>query len=69
MDTQLNPGLANELRTALDVMEEQSHLGLDDVYAGTLRTILLRKIEQAEASSGRITAQSVRTSTREKIRA
>jgi hypothetical protein len=30
MNTMLNPDLATELRYALDVMEEYSHLGLDD---------------------------------------
>jgi hypothetical protein len=39
---------ANELRYALDVMEEYSHLGLDDEYAGKLRDILVRRIEEAE---------------------
>ena len=39
---------ANELRYALDVMEEYSHLGLDDEYADKLRDILVRRIEEAE---------------------
>ena len=42
------PELANELRYALDVMEENSHLGLDDEAASRLRTILRRRIEKAE---------------------
>ena len=46
----LNPDLATELRQALDVMEESSHLGLDDEYAGRLRHILLRQIEDAEVA-------------------
>jgi hypothetical protein len=37
-----------ELRYALEVMEEYSHLGLDDEAAGKLRTILVRRIEEAE---------------------
>jgi len=41
---------ATELRYALDVMEEYSHLGLDDEYAGKLRDILVRRIEEAEAA-------------------
>ena len=45
------PELANELRYALDVMEENSHLGLDDEAANKLRNILLRRIEQAELTS------------------
>jgi len=46
----LNPDLATELRYALDVMEEDSHLGLDDRYASKLREILLRRIEETEAA-------------------
>jgi hypothetical protein len=45
-----NPEVANELRYALDVMEEHSHLGLDAEAAGKLRTILLRRISQAESA-------------------
>jgi len=45
------PELANELRYALDVMEENSHLGLDDEAANKLRSILLRRIKQAELTS------------------
>jgi hypothetical protein len=41
---------ANELRYALDVMEEYSHLGLDDEYADKLRDILVRRIEEAETA-------------------
>lgn len=41
---------ATELRYALDVMEEYSHLGLDDEYAGKLREILVRRIEEAQAA-------------------
>jgi hypothetical protein len=44
------PELANELRYALDVMEENAHLGLDDEAAKRLRSILLRRIKQAESS-------------------
>ena len=43
-----NPDLAKELRYALDVMEESSHLGLDDAAASRLRSILLRQIKDAE---------------------
>ena len=45
------PELANELRYALDVLEENSHLGLDDEAANRLRNILLRRIKQAELNS------------------
>ena len=46
-----NPDLVNELRYALDVMEEYSHLGLDNDAAGKLRNILLRRIREAETAS------------------
>jgi hypothetical protein len=43
-----------ELRYALEVMEESSHLGLDSESASKLRSILLRRINEAEkALSGR----------------
>jgi len=45
-----NPDLVNELRYALDVMEEYSHLGLDNEAAGKLREILVRRINEAEAA-------------------
>jgi hypothetical protein len=61
MDTVLNPDLANELRYALDVMEEYSHLGLDDEHASTLRGILERRI--ADAARCVSPAQPVRFST------
>jgi hypothetical protein len=63
-----NPGVnaisrsdaATELRYALDVMDEYSHLGLDDEYAGKLRDILLKRIEEAEADVSAEPARSVR---------
>jgi len=55
------PELANELRYALDVMEENSHLGLDDEAATRLRNILVRRIEQAENSG------SARPAEKEKV--
>jgi hypothetical protein len=62
MDTVHNPDLANQLRDALDVMEEYSHLGLDDEYASTLREILERRIADAEASLSVRPVQPVRFS-------
>lgn len=50
MDTILRSDAAIELRYALEVMDEYSHLGLDDEYASKLRDILLRRIEAAEAA-------------------
>lgn len=51
MDTLPKLDPATELRYALDVMEEYSHLGLDDEYAGKLRSILERHIAQAEEAA------------------
>jgi hypothetical protein len=45
-----NPAHLSDLRYALDVMEERSHLGLDDHFQSTLRQILLRRIAEAENS-------------------
>lgn len=38
-----------DLRFALDVMEEKSHIGLDDRAADTLRNRILRQIANLEA--------------------
>ena len=54
------PELANELRYALDVMEENAHLGLDDEAAARLRNILKRRIEQAESAISSRPAEPVR---------
>ena len=48
MDTITRSDAARELRYVLDVMEEYSHLGLDDEYAGKLREILVKRIGEAE---------------------
>ena len=50
MDTIQRSDPAAELRYALDVMEEYSHLGLDDEHTCKLRSILLRRIEEAETA-------------------
>jgi hypothetical protein len=55
-----NPDLVNELRYALDVMEEYSHLGLDNEAAGKLRSILIRRINEAEAAVSSRPAAPVR---------
>jgi|KBSSwiStaDraftv2_1062776.scaffolds.fasta_scaffold04350_10 hypothetical protein len=60
------PELANELRYALDVMEENSHLGLDDEAANRLRKILLRRIKQAEIDFSGRPAEPVRFPAEEK---
>lgn len=59
LDTVQKLDPATELRFALDVMEEYSHLGLDDEYAGKLRDILQRHIEDAEESLSCCPAQPV----------
>jgi len=60
MDTVTRTDAATELRYALDVMEEYSHLGLDDEYTGKLRQILLRRIEEAQAAVSEEPAQAAR---------
>jgi len=45
LDTKSKSDLVTDLRYALDVMEEYSHLGLDDEAASKLREILVRQIE------------------------
>jgi hypothetical protein len=57
METILNSESANDLRFALDVLDEYSHLGLDDQYATKLRRILERRICEAEETSSCASAQ------------
>jgi hypothetical protein len=61
-----NPDLANELRYALDVMEEYSHLGLDEEAANKLRNILTRRIKEAETALSVPAAAPVRFPVKEK---
>ena len=51
----------NDLRYTLQVLEEGSHLGLEDQAADKLRRILLRQIARIEASLSRESNESVRT--------
>ena len=60
MNNLVNPQLAEELRFALDVMEEYAHLGLDDATASKLRHILLRRINEAEVARSSRPAAPVR---------
>ena len=60
------PDLANELKYALDVMEEYSHLGLDEEAAGRLRNILVRRIKEAENANSLRPASPVRFPVKEK---
>jgi hypothetical protein len=43
-----NSALIDDLHFALDVVEEYSHLGLNDEAAAALRTVMLRQISSAE---------------------
>lgn len=49
LDTRSKSDLVADLRYALDVMEEYSHLGLNDEAASELRAILIRQIDDARA--------------------
>ena len=69
MNSRPNPELVTELRYALDVMEEYSHLGLDNEAAGRLRGILLRRITDAEAALSGHPAVPVRFPASEKVSA
>jgi hypothetical protein len=57
METTTNSDAATDLRYALDVMEEYSHLGLDDEFAGKLKQILVKRIKEAEAAVSAEAAQ------------
>jgi hypothetical protein len=60
METTLTSEYASDLRFALDVLDEYSHLGLDDQYATQLREILERRICEAEDAPSCSSAQPVR---------
>jgi hypothetical protein len=53
MNDRPNPARVQELRYALEVMEENSHLGLDDEGASNIKRILLRRIAEAESELAR----------------
>lgn len=55
LDTISPAELVSDLRFALEVMTESSHLGLDDAHARLLQGILQRRIDEAS------TAFSVKT--------
>lgn len=44
-----NPALIADLRFALEVLDERSHLGLDSEYHARIRSLLLTEIKEAEA--------------------
>lgn len=43
-----NPSYVDDLRFALEIMDEYSHLGLDSERASKLRTLILQQIAKAE---------------------
>ncbi|HEY6487641.1 MAG: hypothetical protein WCC26_01275 [Terracidiphilus sp.] len=45
--------LINDLRFALEVMEDRSHLGLNHERAATLKALMERRISEAEQARGR----------------
>jgi hypothetical protein len=51
MNDQHNSALLTELRDTLQVMEERSHLGLNEERASMVRRILLRQIEKTESAT------------------
>ena len=59
MQTAVHSDPAGELRYALEVLDEYSHLGLDDQYAAKLREILERRIEETEESLSCCPAQPI----------
>jgi hypothetical protein len=50
---------ASELRCILSVMEERSHLGLDNESANRIREVLGRKIADRENTSAKNSAPSI----------
>ena len=60
MQTQPTSAHASDLRYALAVLEEYSHLGLDDEYANKLREILERQLEDTDDAASCSPAQPVR---------
>jgi hypothetical protein len=48
METLSTTNSANDIRYALQVLDEYEHLGLDDEYAAKLRNILERQIEEKD---------------------
>lgn len=50
---------ASELRYILNVMEERSHLGLDNASAHKIREVLVRRISRAENASAKKSVSSV----------
>lgn len=47
---------SSELRCILNVMEERSHLGLDNEFSNRIREVLSRRIANAENASSKKSA-------------
>jgi hypothetical protein len=60
MESTIQSKATDELRYALEVLEEYSHLGLDDEYAKRLRQILERRIGRVEETESCSPAHPVR---------
>jgi hypothetical protein len=60
MLTQPASNHVSDIRYALAVLEEYSHLGLDDEYANKLREILERQLEETDETTSCSTPQPVR---------
>ena len=52
MDPANHRQMLSNLRFALNVMEERSHIGLNDDRATSIRCMLLRRISEAEKALG-----------------
>lgn len=59
MYSQAEYATASELRYILSLMEERSHLGLDNASAHRIKEVLLRRIAGAENASAKKGASSV----------
>jgi hypothetical protein len=55
--------LLNDLRFALEVMEDRLHLGLNAERAADLKTLIQRKISDAEKAAAHPSVQGVPTPT------
>jgi len=47
------PSQIDDLRFALEVLQERSNLGLDSVYASKIQSVILQQIERGEATLNR----------------
>ena len=59
--------LVNDLRFALEVMEDRSHLGLSDERAARLRALIERRISEEDRASHRPVQAVPATEYRKKV--